>query len=108
MIAADMAHLLFNMYHHKLSSLNQQWLSPPNLQRFAVHDAGDTLTYCFRLIDYTGRPICRPGEMQRVVYNGHKRAHALKSKSIATANVLIANLFGPVEGCRHDSGILAD
>ena len=26
------------------------------------------------------RPTCCPGELQRVVYNGHKRVHALKFK----------------------------
>ena len=46
--------------------------------------------------------------MQRVIYNGHKRVHALKFQSIVTPNGLIANLYGPVEGKRHDSGMLAD
>ena len=54
------------------------------------------------------RPICRPGELQRVVYNGHKRVHSIKFQSIVAPNGLIANLFGPVEGRRHDSGILHD
>jgi hypothetical protein len=34
--------------------------------------------------------------MQRIVYNGHKRVHALKYQSLALPNGLIANLFGPV------------
>ena len=42
-----------------------------------------------------------------MVYNGHKRVHALKFQSVVTPNILIANLFGPVEGRRHDSGMLA-
>lgn len=54
------------------------------------------------------RPICRPGEKQRVVYNGHKRVHALKFQSVALLNGLIANIYGPVEGRRHDAGILRD
>ena len=33
--------------------------------------------------------------------------HALKFQSIVAPNGLIANLFGPVEGCRHDSAMLA-
>ena len=94
MIAADMTNLLFNMYHHKLSSLNQQWLSPPNLQRFAdaVHDAGAPLTNWFIFIDGTIRPIFRLGEMQRVVYNGHKRVHVWKFQSIAKPNGLKSTL----------------
>ena len=49
MTAADMANLSFNMCHHKLNSLNQHWLSSPNLQRFAdaMHNAGALLINCF-------------------------------------------------------------
>ena len=53
------------------------------------------------------RPICRPKRNQRVVYNGHKRVHALKYQSVVAPNGLIAHLYGPVEGRRHDSGMLA-
>ena len=34
--------------------------------------------------------------------------HALKYQAIATPNGLVANLYGPVEGRRHDSGMLVD
>ena len=53
------------------------------------------------------RPVCRPGENQRVLYNGHKKVHAIKFQSVVAPCGLIANLFGPVEGRRHDSGMLA-
>ena len=46
--------------------------------------------------------------MQRTVYTGHKRVHAIKFQAIATPNGLAANRYGPVEGRRHDSGMLAD
>jgi hypothetical protein len=46
--------------------------------------------------------------MQRVFYNGHKRVHALKYQSIVTPDGLIAHLYGPIEGRRHDSGILRE
>ena len=44
---------------------------------------------------------------QRTVYNGHKQTHAIKFQAITAPNGLVPHLFGPVEGCRHDSGILA-
>ena len=48
------------------------------------------------------RPLCRPGEHQRVIYNGHKRVHALKFQCVALPNGLIGNLFGPVgKFCRE-------
>ena len=43
-----------------------------------------------------------------MVYNGYKRVHALKFQSVALPNGLIGNLYGPVEGRRHDAGMLKD
>jgi len=110
MIAGDITNFVYSRHHNKLHHFNQPWLSPANLQRFAdaVHNAGAPLNNCWGFVDGTVRPICRPKELQRVVYNGHKRVHALKFQSIATPNGLVANLYGPVEGRRHDSGMLAD
>ena len=72
------------------------------------HDKGAALSNCWGFIDLDGtvRPICRPGKRQRLVYNGHKKVHAIKFQSIVAPNGLIANLFGPVEGKRHDSAML--
>ena len=53
-------------------------------------------TYCFVKIPPLGRPICRPDQHQRQVYNGHKRVHALKFQSVTLPNGIIANLYGPV------------
>ena len=98
--------------HHgfRLSSWNQPFLSPAALQEYAqaITRKGSPLTNCFGFIDGTVRPICRPGEKQRVVYSGHKRVHALKFQSVALPNGLIGNLYGPVEGRRHDAGMLKD
>ena len=54
------------------------------------------LTTVLVSFDGTVRPISRPGERQRIVYNGHKRVHALKFKSLSLPNGLIGNLYGPV------------
>ena len=51
---------------------------------------------CIGFIDGTVRPICRPGEFQRVVYIGHKRVHALKFQSFTLPNGMIANMYGPI------------
>ena len=42
-----------------------------------------------------------------MVYNGHKRVHSLKYQSVVITNGMIANMFGPVEGRRHDCAMLA-
>ena len=110
MIAGDVTNHVYNLHKHRIHDFNQNWLSPVNLQRFAdaIFNAGSPLENCWGFVDGTVRPICRPNELQRVVYNGHKRVYALKFQSIAAPNGLIAKLFGPVAGGRHDSGMVAD
>ena len=66
------------------------------------------LSNCWGFIDGTVRPVSRLGKHQRTNYNGHKRVHAIKFISIVAPNGLIANLYGPVVGKRHDSGMLAE
>ena len=98
------------MYREKLNSFQQQWLAPAGLEKFpqAIHNVGAPLTNCWGFVDGTVRQISCPGEMQRTMYNGDKRVHAIKFQAIGTPNGLIANLYGPVESRRHDSGMLAD
>jgi hypothetical protein len=61
----------------------------------AIARKGAPLDNCFGFVDGTVLPICGPGENQRLVYNGHKRVHALKFQSVALPNGLIGRLFGP-------------
>ena len=61
---------------------------------------------CYGFVDGTVWPISRRDKNQCIVYNGHKRVHALKFQSVTVPNGLIANLSGPVEGLRHDAGML--
>ncbi|XP_071944737.1 uncharacterized protein [Antedon mediterranea] len=102
---------IYNGFEHLFSNcFRQPWLSPGNMERFAaaIYDSGAAIDNCWGFVDGTVRPICRPGEHQRIVYNGHKRVHSLKFQSVVTPNGLIANLFGPIEGCRHDAFMLRE
>ena len=101
--------LIYNQFPYLLRYLNQPWLAPIHLQDFAnaVHAKGGALDNYWGFIDGTVQPIFRSKRNQRVVYNGHKRIHALIFQAVSTPNGLIANLFGPVEGRRHDSALLA-
>ena len=92
MVSNLVTDFIYDRFHNLLTNLDQPWLSPRNR---------------WGRIDGTVIPICRPERNQRVVYNGYKRINALKSHSAVTPNGLIANLYGPVEGRRHDSAILA-
>lgn len=78
------------------------------LQNFAdaIHQKGAPLTNCWAFIDGTVRPIARPVYLQKVVFNGHKRVHSLKFQSLVTPDGLIAHMFGPIEGRRHDCALL--
>ena len=109
MISNMMVDELYDKYSYLLQELIQPWLSPANLQVYAasIHGKGAALDNCWGFIDGTVRPICRPKRNQRIVYNGHKRVHALKFQSVVAPNGMIANLYGPVEGRKHDSGMLA-
>ena len=80
--------------------------------------SGGAVDTCFGLIDGTLHCTTRPGvktrirgirnnnNIQRAVYNGHKRHHGIKFQSIVLPDGLVAQMFGPVEGRRHDTTLL--
>ena len=110
LICIELTDHIYDNWNHLLQTLNQEWLSRDNLLRYAnaVYNKGAAIANCWGFVDGTVRPTCRPGEHQRVMYNGHKRLHAMKFQSVTAANGLIANLYGPVEGRRHDSFMLRE
>ena len=106
MVVSETMDLLYARFGNLFSCLNQPWLSQANLVDFSqsIYRKRAALDNCWGL---TVRPVARPGEHQRVLFNGHKRVHAIKFQSVVAPNGLIVNLFGPVEGRRHDSAMLA-
>lgn len=98
LILNEVISFIYTNHGYLLRDLDQPWLSSRHLEDFAlaVHGKGAALENCWGFVDGTVRPICRPGENQRVMYNGHKRVHALKFQSVVAPNGLIANLYGPV------------
>ena len=101
---------VYTTWNHFLSTFNQEWLSIQNLIKFsdAVYQKSGAIDNCFGFVDGTVRPVSRPGKNQKVLYNGHKKVHAIKFQSLAVPNGLVANLCGPVEGKKHDSSMLAE
>ena len=89
---------IYNEHGHHLTNFNQPFLSRASLRTYAdaIHQKGPALNNCWGFVDGTVSPIFRPLQNRRIVYNGHKRVHALKFQSIVTPNGLIANLYGPV------------
>lgn len=109
MIFNEMIFRIDDDWRRLLENLNQPWLQSDKLELFtrAVHNKGAPLDNVWGFIDGTVRACCRPRELQRTIYNGHKRYHGLKYQSVVTPSGMIANLFGPIEGKRHDSAMLA-
>lgn len=98
MICSKVVDFIYDEHHHRLTQWNNNLLNPNLLERYAdaIHQKGGALDNCFGFIDGTVRPISRPNEHQRLLYNGHKRVHALKFQSVAIPNGIIAHLYGPV------------
>ena len=98
MITNNVMDYIYDVHGHRLTEWNNDILNPGLLEMYAdaVAQKGAALTNCFGFIDGTVRPICRPTQYQKIVFNGHKRVHSLKFQSVTLPNGLIANLFGPV------------
>ena len=63
-----------------------------------IHDAGASYTICWGFVDGTSKLVWRRRTLQRSLYNGHKRVHAIKFQSVVAPNGLIANLYGQLKG----------
>ena len=98
MVTNHVIDYIYTIHGHRITRWNDALLNPTALDTYArsVHAKGAALQNCFGFVDGTVRPIARPDEHQRMMYNGHKRVHAIKFQSVALPNGLIANLYGPV------------
>ena len=108
MISNQVQNIIYEKGGFLMRNMNQRWLSRRNLELFAqvIHTKGAPLDNCWGFVDGTTRHVCKPGQNQRLLYNDQKHYHCIKFQSVVAPNGLIANLFGPVEGKRHESGIL--
>ena len=89
---------IYAIHGRRLTQWNLDILSPDHLEMYtaAVTSGASALDNCLGFIDGTVRAMTRPRENQWVVYNGHKRVHALKYQSVVLPNGLIGNMYGPV------------
>ena len=80
MVMSETMDLLYARFGNLFSRLNQPWLSQANLVDFSqsIYRKEAALDNCLGFIDGTVQPVSRPGEHQRVLYNGHKRVHTIK------------------------------
>ena len=95
-------------WSHLLQNFQQAWLSSKAFTIFCIkiRKRGVYLTKCWSFVDRMINANCRAGRNQRVLYNGIKKFHRIKFRSVTAAARLTANLFGPVKGRTHDSAML--
>ena len=73
-----------------------------------IYDKNGVLQNIWGFIDGTLRKTARPLYFQRHAYSGHKRCHGLKFQTVVTPDGLIACMWGPMNGNRHDSHMLRE
>ena len=99
MVNNYMIDYIYQAHSQRIFQWNDSILDPHSLEIYsnAITAKGSPLDNCFGFIDGTVRPISKPGQNQRVVYNGHKRIHGIKFQSVALPNGIIGNMYGPVD-----------
>ncbi|XP_067129952.1 uncharacterized protein [Centruroides vittatus] len=104
----EILNTIYSSHSKLLSNIDEIKLTREKLKLFSqvITAKGAPLKNCWGFIHGTARPICLPKKHPRVVFSGRKRTHCLKFQSVVTPDGMIANLFGPLEGRRHDSGML--
>ena len=110
MITDRMVDYVFDKCSNLLAYSNQPWLSRDRPHHFAgtIHNRGALFENCKDFIDGPMWPLCMPNQNQKIRYNRHKMVHGIKVQCVVAPNGLIVSLFGPVEGRRHDIGLLVD
>jgi nuclease HARBI1 len=78
---------------------------PWNLESLVIQDSILVCSPDPRIPHTAGtlRKIYRPTYHQRLLYSGHKQTHGIKFQSVIAPDGLIVDLFGPIEGSRHET-----
>jgi len=103
--------LLFDRWAHLLTGPDMGRLGP-QLELFASRIRGrDGFTPVERVwafLDGTHMKICRPKSGQRGFYQHRKASHTVVLQGLTTPDGMIVQMFGPLEGVRHDQRVLTE
>ena len=93
---------IYSTHGHRIMQWNNFLLDQLKLEQYVdeVAEKGAALDNCWGFVDGTVRPICRPQDNHRVVYNGHKRVHAIEFQSVTVPSGMIARIYDPVGICQ--------
>lgn len=80
----------------------------PYYARLVSRSTNHLMRNIWGFIDGTYRQTSRPIRYQHLCYTKYKKCHAIKFQSIVTPDGMIAYLFGPFVGKRHDARMLAE
>jgi nuclease HARBI1 len=107
-ISASIGTFVNVLYDFAYRFLNNPTIYKPRMPAYAtlIQAKIGIVDNVWGFIDGTLRKICRPTYHQRILYSGHKRTHGIKFQSVIAPDGLIVDLFGPIEGSRHDSYML--
>ncbi|XRB22835.1 DDE Tnp4 domain-containing protein [Pseudoscourfieldia marina] len=116
---AETVHMLLDEHRHRLEDLS---FFKPRMPGYAAairhactakYPDVEALSDIWAFIDGTLRPCARPSaalfpgmNIQMTCYSGHKRRHGLRYQAVTTPDGLIAHMFGPLPGRRHDLTLL--
>ena len=91
MVTNAVLDMIYATHSPRITRWNHDILDPDQMEMYAaaITARGAPLQNCFGFIDGTVRPIARPGDNQRILYNG-------QFQSVVLSNGLIANMYGPV------------
>ena len=93
-------------HEHLIISLFNAAYLQAKLPYFAgcVFQKRNALSNCVAFIDGTVIGVSRPGKSgyQHVLYNRHKRKHALKYQAVLMPDGMLLHVYGPLEGRKHD------
>jgi hypothetical protein len=110
-ISAILSTFIDALYEVALPYLSDPSIFQPRFELYSklIHEkSGLDGLDVWGFIDGTLRKTCRPSHFQKQAYSGHKRCHGIKFQSVTTPDGLIALLFGPINGNRHDSYMLRE
>ena len=104
---AAVDHVFETFPHLRDSRSLEAWANHFEVFAAAIHAGGVNqhgcrrpcpLTNCVGFVDGSVQQVTRPSIFQRVLYNSHKKVHAVKWQGVMLANGIMPMPFGPING----------
>jgi nuclease HARBI1 len=99
---------IYDNFHHLFDTFEPNRFTPDVLEgwAYAILAANCPFDDIVLFVDAKIHDHARPGDNQRVDYNGYSKSHAYKYQALTAPHGLIVHCSGPVEGRRADSHLM--